>query len=230
VKPLRLAFASLLLICACSPCIAAVLVRSCDTAGASCAKWTWVLPANAKAVQVNRGAAAPFALLADVLPTERIASCYDDPGVTIGSATVCAARVPGRTDVWQLKSALYPVATPTKSIGLVIDASNPHWDSGAPVASNVLADLSVRLYGAPEGQQLALLDSTPWSGAPRFRRESMAGERWCFAAALALDTTGDGTADKESAPTASSCGTFADPAPVIHLAPPNSLTLYAPAP
>lgn len=228
----RLALASLVLVAlafVCPRAMADVLVRSCDAAGATCVKATWVLPANAKAVQVYR-TGAPFALIADIQPSERIAACYDDPGVTAGSSTVCASRVPGRSDLWQLKSVLYPIApASTKSIGLAVDASNPHWDSGEPLPSNLLTDLTVRLYGAPEGQPFTLLESVRWAAALNFRRESATAERWCFASSLALDTTGDGVADQESPQTAPWCGTFADVQPVLHLAPPNSITGRAPA-
>lgn len=209
-----------------------VLVRHCETPAASGCTLTpiWVLPANATNVQVNR-AGAPFVKLSDVQPSERIAACYDDPGMQPGSTTVCAARVPGRTDLWQLKSVLYPAAPPPpKSLQLTIDASSPKWDSGAPLASNQLADLSVRLYGAPAGQLKTLLDSMPWSALLTFRRISAAAERWCFSASFGLDTTGDGVIDQEGPQTPEWCGTFADPVPVLHLTAPNSITGQAPAP
>lgn len=214
------------------PAVGEVLVRNCETPSATdCTRATWVPTAQASIVQVQRGGGAPWVSLSSVAPSERVAACYDDPGVQPGSTTVCAARVPGRSDLWQLKSVLYPAAPPpaTKSIGLAIDASSPHWDSGAPLPANLLTDLTVRLYGAPEGQAATLLDSARWAAALNFRRESTSAERWCFAAALALDTTGDGTVDDESPPTASWCGTFADPAPVLHLAPPNGITGKSPA-
>jgi hypothetical protein len=231
VKPLRLAFASLALVAlvlVCPRAMAEVLVRSCDTAGAGCAKAAWVLPVNAKAVQVNR-TGAPFVALADVLPTERLAACYDDPGVTAGSSTVCASRVPGRADLWQLKSVLFPSVSP-KTLQLTVDASVPRWDSGAPVPSNLLTDLTVRLYGGPLGQLKTLLDSVRWVEKPAFRREGTTTLPWCFAGSLGLDTTGDGTIDQESAQTPEWCGTFAETPPVLRLAPPNSITGQAPAP
>lgn len=212
-----------------------VLVASCSalsaTGGCSSAR-TWVLPANATTVQVNRAGAAPWAPLAQVLPTERIAACYNDPGVAIGSSTGCATRVPGRNDLWQLKSVLYPAAPASPAapatITLTVDAINPHWDSGAPLSSNQLTDLYVRLYGAPEGQAVMLLDAVPWAPALTFKRSSQIPERTCFTASLALDTTGDKIPDKESAQTAPWCGTFAAPPPVLILQPPNRISGTAP--
>jgi hypothetical protein len=223
-----LALAALVL--ACGQVSAAVLVRHCAAPTATgCSSALWVLPTQATVVQVNR-TGAPFVPLASVQPSERIAACYDDPGLVSGSSAACAAKVPGRTDQWQLKSVLYPAAPPVpKSIGLTVDASAPRWDSGAALATNVLADVSVRLYGAPAGQPKTLLDSIAWTASPVFRREATAADRWCFAATLAIDTTGDGTVDDESAQTAEWCGTFADPAPILHLLPPNGITGKAPA-
>jgi hypothetical protein len=229
MKLLRvLAFLAFAIFCRAS--LADVLVRSCDVAGPSCAKWAWVLPANAKAVQVNR-AATPFVTLADVQPTERVASCYEDPGVTAGSTTVCAARVPGRTDLWQLKSVLYPVAAPAPTgLQLVVDAANPRWEGvrsgGRPVFAEELPNLGVRLYGAPEGQVVALLDSAPWAATVNFHRDLPPGERWCFTASLTMTT--DSAVSAESPQTVPWCGTSLDPPPVLHLVPPNSITGQAP--
>jgi hypothetical protein len=213
----------------CPRAVADVLVRSCDAAGASCAKWAWVLPPDAKAVQVNR-ASTPFVALTEVLPAERVASCYDDPGVKAGSSTVCAARVPGRTDLWQLKSVLYPAAPAVpKSILLTVDAANPQWTAGVraggrPVFPEELPTLGIRIYGAPEGQPPVLLTSAPWAASATFRRESQTAERWCFTASLTAP------ANEESPQSAPWCGSYADPAPVLHLAPPNGITGQAPAP
>jgi hypothetical protein len=230
VKRFRLAFASAAAVAfaaVCSPAVADVLVRSCDTAGASCSKWAWVTPADAKAVQVQR-TGTPFVTLADVQQTERIASCYDDAAVAAGSSTACSTRVPGRTDLWQLKSVLYTDATAgAKALDLTVDASNPRWEGvrqgGRAVFAEELPSLGVRLYGAPEGQPLTLLDSSPWAAAVSFRRESQMPERWCFAASLTFARI-VGTVSEESAQSAPWCGAFGDPAPVLHLAPPNSIT------
>lgn len=207
-----------------------VLVASCVTptaTGCSTVR-TWVLPANATNVQVNR-TGAPWVPLVQVLPTERIAACYDDPGVAIGSSTVCAARVPGRSDLWQLKSVLYPAAPAVPAtITLNVDAANPHWDSGAPLSANQLSDLYVRLYGAQEGQALTLLDAVPWASTLTFKRAPQSTERQCFAASLALDTTGDKIPDMESSQTAPWCGTASSPPPVLILQPPNRIIGTAP--
>lgn len=207
-----------------------VLVSSCpatSTTGCPPAP-TWVKPINAINVRVNR-AGAPFVSLAQVLPTERIAACYDDPAIAAGSTATCSTRVPGRTDLWQLKSVLYATAPTTPAtITLTVDAANPRWDSGAALATNQFADLYVRLYGAPEGQALALLDATPWAPMLTFRRSSASLERHCFAASLALDTTGDKIPDKESAQTTPWCGAFAAAPPVLILQPPNGITGAAP--
>jgi hypothetical protein len=207
-----------------------VLVRSCPTAGTSCsATPTWQLPASAAAVQAQR-TGAPFVPLAQVLPTERIAACYNDPTITAGSIGNCSTKVPGRTDLWQLKSVLYPPSAPTgpATITLTIDAANPHWDSGAALSTTQLTDLYVRLYGAPEGQALVLLDAVPWASTLTFKRTPSSSERQCFAASLALDTTGDKIPDRESAQTTPWCGTPASPPPVLILQPPNSITGTAP--
>lgn len=211
-----------------------VLIASCaspSATGCSVAR-QWVLPANVTNVQVLRGTSTPYVPLSSVLPTERIAACYDDPGITAGSTAACAARVPGRSDLWQLKSVLYPTSTPPASapasITLTVDASNPHWDSGAAVATNLLTDLSVRLYGAQEGQTLVPIDAAPWTSMVAFKRQYADGARYCFAASLALDTTGDKVPDQESPQTAQWCGTAASPPPILTLAPPNKITGTAP--
>lgn len=61
-------------------------------------------PAQADIVKVLRTPASVWAPLAEVLPTERIQVCMDDPAVLVGSTTSCSTRIPGRTDNWQLKS------------------------------------------------------------------------------------------------------------------------------
>jgi hypothetical protein len=211
----------------CAQVRADVLVRNCATATASCPVASWVKPSDATNVQVKRDG-APFVPLAEVQGSERIAACYDDPGVVAGSSTTCAARVPGRSDLWQLKSILYPPVG--GSLQLTVDATNPRWDSGAPLASNQLSDLKVRLYGAEQGQPKLLLDSVPWAESLKFRRESGSAVVFCFAASLALDTDGDSQPNEESPTTGEWCGTFASPPPVLHLLAPNGISGQAPAP
>lgn len=116
---------------------AEILVRHCQTPG-TC---TWVRPADATQVQVNR-AGSPIVELATVLPTERIAACYD--GAVVG-ATSCTTRVPGRNDLWQLKSELYP--TDTGEIRVTWPAVTTD-DKGAP-----LTGITYSLYGGVEGQE-----------------------------------------------------------------------------
>lgn len=87
-----------------------VLVRNCDTPTAmGCAVAPiWVQPPKAINVQVQRSGAAPFVKLADIQPSERIATCYNDPAIQPGSSAKCTTTVPNRTDLWELKSTLYP--------------------------------------------------------------------------------------------------------------------------
>src|SRR6185295_467285 len=167
-----LAFALWILACLVRDARADVLVRHCDTPTATACAVTpiWVAPASAINVQVNR-TGAPFAKLTDVQPTERIATCYDDQLVTIGSSKSCSTRVPGRNDLWQLKSVLYPSAAPG-TLKLTVATAQPKWDSGAPLASNQLTDLTVRLYGAEQGQAKALLASAQYAPSVNFPRES----------------------------------------------------------
>ena len=202
---------------------AEILVRHCQTA-ATC---VWVRPAGASLVQVNR-TGAPIVPLADVLPTERIITCYHDPDLVIGSGASCDTRVPGRTDLWELKSVVY--ATSARTLELSVDASNPKWDTQEPLSSNLLTSLFVRLYGGEQGNAKSLLDAAPWANSLRFRRESTSAAVNCFAATLALDTTGDAIPEIESQQTAEWCGTFADRPPVMRLAPPNGISGQAPAP
>jgi hypothetical protein len=203
---------------------AEILVRDCPNNVC-----VWTLPANATRVQVNR-TGTPIVSLADVLPTERIVTCYHDPDLVPGASGSCDTRVPGRTDVWELKSVLYPTASPGGSLEISVDASNPRWDSQAPLSSNLLPSLYVRLYGGRQGESKTLVDAAPWANSLRFRRESGSVEMFCFAASLALDTTGDQIPDLESDQTAEWCGTHQSPAPVLRLAPPNGITGQAPAP
>lgn len=108
-----------------------VLVRHCDTPTATACATSpiWVKPASAINVQVQR-TGAPFVALSTVQPTERIAACYD-PAVLPGSSTTCAVKVPNRSDLWELKSVLYPPVETTGQITLTWDAVTTD-SSGAP--------------------------------------------------------------------------------------------------
>lgn len=127
---MRMMIALLLLL----PSIASadVLVRNCDMPtlmGCSVAP-IWVAPSKAINVQVNRSG-VPFVKLSDIQPSERIATCYNDPAVQEGSAAKCSKTVPDRSDLWELKSTLYP---PDQVLGQI----TVRWDavkvdsSGAP--------------------------------------------------------------------------------------------------
>jgi hypothetical protein len=99
------------------------LVRHCEqVSGASCNRAVWVQPVNASAVAVLRGTTSPWVPLADVLPTERIMVCVDDPAIVIGQPGNCATRIPGRSDNWQLKSLVYPSAPTGGPITLTWEA------------------------------------------------------------------------------------------------------------
>lgn len=224
-----LAFALSALISVVNAFAADVLIRSCDapTATGCVTASAWVRPSNAVNIQVMRDG-APFVRVSDVLPTERIAACYD-PLMAEGSTAKCTVNVPNRSDLWQLKSAVFVVAS-GGSLQLTVDAANPRWDSQAPIDANLLPDLYVRLYGAEQGQPKVLLDAAPWATSLKFRRESGSAAVFCFAATLALDTTGDKQPDQESSQTGEWCGSFTSPPPVLHLLAPNSITGQSPAP
>lgn len=116
------------------------------------------------------------------------------------------------------------------SLALIVDASNPTWDSGAPMTPNVTAGLYVRLYGAVQGQPKTLLDAAPWAPSLKFRRpDTTSTSIHCYDARYALDTNGDMIPDVEGPPTMEWCGKFADPPPVLKLTAPNSIAGQAPA-
>ena len=73
-----------------------------------------------------------------------------------------------------------------------------------------------------------LLDAVPWASVLTLKRTPPTSDRQCFAASLALDTTGDKIPDKESAQTTPWCGTAASPPPVLILQPPNGITGVSP--
>lgn len=108
---------------------------------------------------------------------------------------------------------------------LSVDAANPKWDSGAPIAANVLPSLYVRLYGGLEGQTLRLVDAAPWAPTLKFTRPDIAIGRVCYHALLAIDRTGDGLPDEEGPPSAQWCGDSKEPPPpVLKLGPLNGIT------
>jgi hypothetical protein len=93
---------------------AQTLVRHCEqVSGTSCNRAVWVQPQNASVVVVLRGTTSPWVPLAEVLSTERITVCIDDPAIVAGQPGTCATRIPGRTDNWQLKSIVYPTTAPS---------------------------------------------------------------------------------------------------------------------
>lgn len=100
-----------------------ILVRHCDTPTAlGCAVAPiWVKPASAINVQVAR-TGAPFVKLGDIQPSERIATCYNDPAIQPGSSAKCTTTVPNRSDLWELKSTIYPPDQPLGQITLTWDA------------------------------------------------------------------------------------------------------------
>lgn len=206
-----------------------ILVRHCDTPTATACAVTsiWVKPESAINVQVQR-TGAPFVKLSEVQSTERIATCYD-PAVTAGSSKTCSVKVPGRSDLWQLKSVLYPAVAPG-TLTLIVTAAQPKWDSGAPLASNQLVDLTVRLYGAEQGQGKAMLASAQYAPTVSFQRQSQSPAIHCFDATFWLDMNGDKLLqpEEESTHTAEWCGQFGSVPVVLKLAPPDSITGTAP--
>jgi hypothetical protein len=120
---------------------AEVLVRHCDTptATACAVPSIWVRPASAINVQVQR-TGAPFVRVADVLPNERIAVCVDDAAVAPGSSTTCSTRVPGRNDLWQLKSIVFADPVTTGQITLLwnVVTTDEHGEPFADIAGYVV--------------------------------------------------------------------------------------------
>jgi hypothetical protein len=207
-------------------CSAEILVRHCDTptATACAVAPIWVQPPSAINVQVNR-VGAPFVKLSEVQPTERVAACYDDPAVTAGSTRACSTRVPGRNDLWQLKSVLFPSVAPG-ALTLTVATAQPKWDTGAPLSSSQLTDLTVRLYGAEQGQGKVPLASAQFATSVAFRRESTSVAIHCFDATLWLDMNGDKVfqAEEESTHSAEWCGQFGSVPVTLRLSPPDSIT------
>jgi hypothetical protein len=131
--------------------------------------------------------------------------------------------------MWQLKSVLYQSSAPG-TLKLTVVTGQPKWDSGAPLSSNQLADLTVRLYGAEQGQAKGLLASTQFATSVLFPRESTSTAIHCFDATLWLDMNGDKAvqAEEESSHTAEWCGQFGSAPVTLRLAPPDSITGTAP--
>jgi hypothetical protein len=75
----------------------------------------WADPATATQVQVLRGSTASYVAVADVLPTERIKVCKDDPAVLPGSTTKCSTLEDGK-DNWLAKSAVFAASEPPPPI------------------------------------------------------------------------------------------------------------------
>jgi hypothetical protein len=174
---------ALLILC---PAIAGaeVLVRHCDTptATACAVAPIWVRPVSAINVQVNRSG-APYVRLSDVLPTERVAACYDDPAVAVGSSKNCGARVPGRNDLWELKSVLYPPAQVVGQITVVWDAVTEDSD-GKPFDGTAGYLLHRQQDVCGETSSDSRCGQMPWvtddTGTERRKVYTGISGRWCF--------------------------------------------------
>lgn len=167
---------------ACSVAHAEVLVRQCDApSGTTCSKWVWVQPSKAITVNTLRAAGGNvWAKLSDVLPVDRIATCYNDPAVIAGSSTMCSTRVPGRTDVWELKSVLYPAPTvgplTVSWDAVTLDTNKTPMTVGGYIVHRQLDDCQPPT-GPPCG-------SNPWidqdvGKVTQIILEGLSG-RWCF--------------------------------------------------
>lgn len=96
---------------------AETLVRHCPTVPTGdCANPVYVRPADARTVRVLRASEAPWVALSSVLDTERISVCVDDVTLVPGGPGPCTTRVPGRTDNWQVKGAVYAAPPPSSSV------------------------------------------------------------------------------------------------------------------
>lgn len=101
------------------------------------------MPADADVVKVLRTGGSVWTPLAEVLPTERIQVCVDDPAVAIGSTTVCATRIPGRTDNWQLRSLAIPPPPAAGTVTFAWDAVT-QFDDGKPIVGLAGYTVTVR--------------------------------------------------------------------------------------
>lgn len=182
------ALGALALLWCCASSEAAVLVRHCDVPTSTGCSVTpiWVAPASALNVQVARGATSPFVKLADVLPAERIAACYD-PAIAVGSTAKCAVTVPGRSDLWELKSTIYPAADPPSS---EVQSITLTWDA---IITDTLGQPFDGTTGYVISRQQDVCGTTstdpmcgkmPWVsedvGNVQRKVYNLAAGRWCF--------------------------------------------------
>jgi hypothetical protein len=212
VKHLRIV-ATLALAFACLPAGAETLVQQCDQLSATdCARAVWVRPPAAITVRVLRGATSPWVQLSDVLPTERIYVCVDDPSVAVGATANCATLVPGRTDRWQLKSLVYPAipASPagTKPIVVQWEPVTTYSDgTPAPIAGYIVSmqqDVCSPDFSDPR------CGTMPWTetdvGAVNSHAFPLTG-RWCFGVQARLATGERGViSDQNPAQTCAAAG------------------------
>jgi hypothetical protein len=119
---------------------------------------------------------------------------------------------------------LLPVLAAANSAQLIVDAADPKWDTGAPIATSVLPSLYVRLYGGMEGATPKLVDAAPWAPVLKFTRSNIFLGRVCYHALLAIDRTGDGIPDEEGPPSAPWCGTSEEAPVILKLGPVNGIT------
>jgi hypothetical protein len=173
---------------------AEILVRDCPNNVC-----VWTLPANATRVQVNRSG-TPIVPLAEVLPTERIVTCYHDPDLVPGSSGSCDTRVPGRSDVWELKSVLYPTTQPAPTgeghITVVWDAVSTD-TAGAPYAGTTGYRVNRQLDVCTVLPADSRCGTMPWivqdvGNVTRHVFQLPAG-RWCFTV-QGYDASGNGGA------------------------------------
>lgn len=194
-----------------------VLVRHCDTSTATACATTpiWVKPASAINVQVNR-TGSPFVKLSDVQPTERIAACYD-PAIQPGSSATCAVKVPNRTDLWELKSVLYPPIEATGQITLTWDAVTTD-STGAPFDGTAGYVVSRQQDVCGAAMTDPRCGTMPWItedvGAVTKKIYAGISGRWCF---RVQGRTAAGDLGVISVPDADDCSTAI---PVVRLSGP----------
>lgn len=197
----------LLALAVAGPAEAETLVHQCDQlSGMNCTRAVWVRPAAAITVHVLRGATSPWVKLTDVLPTERIYVCVDDPALSVGSTGKCATLVPGRTDRWQVKSLVYPIAT--KPIVVQWDPVATYTDgTPAPIAGYIVSmqqDVCSPDFTDPR------CGTMPWAeidvGSVTSYAFALTG-RWCFGVQARLASGERGViSDQDPAMTCASPG------------------------
>jgi hypothetical protein len=172
-----------------------ILVRSSPAASATVPpNWSWQPPQNVIAAQTISG---PWKLMAQVGDSERIATCYNDPDVVVGSQTRCDTRVPNRTDMWELKANLFanpppvdpplpPIPPPaTGRVKITIEDTAPTYTDGTPAPRDQVA---IRLYVGSEPISQTLLNAAPWAPRLTFTHEYPVTELRCFSYARIVGT------------------------------------------